>query len=127
MPKTSYPTKYYNSTTKDLSPLHQNDTVRLHTGRSWSTKARIIDNDKNGPRSYNVETENGTVLKRNRRDLMRTKETFYPSPDYDQLELPQVVSNKDKPQPLENTNEHEQYKTRYGRTVKRPHRFGYDP
>ena len=58
---------------------------------------------------------------------MRTKETFYPSPDYDQLELPQVVSNKDKPQPLENTNEHDQYKTRYGRTVKRPHRFGYDP
>ena len=124
----SYPTKYYNSRSKDLPPLHQNDTVRIHTGRSWSTKAKVVDCDnKNGPRSYIVETENGSVLRRNRRDLLRTKETFDPSHDYDQLDIPEPVRDNDKPQPVENTSGHELYKTRYGRTVNRPHRFGYDP
>ena len=80
-------------------------------------KTRIVDCDKNGPHSCIVETEKGSLLSRNRRDLMRTKETFDPFPDYGQLDTPEPVSSNDEPQSVKNTNEHKQYKTCYGRAM----------
>ena len=92
-----------------------------------------MDQESNTPRSYIVETENGNMLRKNRRDIMYTNETVEPSPDYDQLELCAPVpttdnrgrANNERPrQELASPNEH--YQTRYGRTVHKPIRFGYD-
>ena len=60
---------------KNLSQLHKNDRVRLHDGRSWSLKGKIVDVlDK--PRSYVVLTENGSRLRRNRKHILPDTTTY---------------------------------------------------
>ena len=95
VPTNKYPSQYYNTRVKNLPRLKRNDTVRIHNGRSWATKGRIVDQESNTPRSYIVETENGNMLRKNRRDIMYTNETVEPSPDYDQLELCAPVPTTD--------------------------------
>ena len=51
-----------NKKLKDLSVLRLNDKVRLHDGKSWSIKGKIID-FSNKPRSYIVLTEDGPKLR----------------------------------------------------------------
>ena len=55
-----------NTKLKDLSVLRLNDEVRLHDGKSWSIKGKIID-VSNTPCSYIVLTEDGSKLRRNRK------------------------------------------------------------
>ncbi|KAL3980052.1 solute carrier family 39 (zinc transporter), member 14 [Sarotherodon galilaeus] len=67
-------TKYYNRTAKDMDTLNPGDLVRVqpfepHT--LW-TKARVCNTL--GNRSYDVELDNGRVLRRNRRHLRRAEE-----------------------------------------------------
>ena len=65
----------YNSRAKELPMLKPGQTVRLHNGKDWSRKAKIIDNHKND-RSYVLETDKGTTIRRNRRHMMLMKEEF---------------------------------------------------
>lgn len=63
----------YNEHSRDLPPLHQQDRVRLqdpHTKR-WSVGAQVLR--QVAPRSYEVETDSGGVLRRNRRALVNFK------------------------------------------------------
>ena len=48
--------------------------VRYQTGRMW--KPAVVINKHSSPQSYNIRTPQGTVLRRNRYHLIRTKETF---------------------------------------------------
>ena len=69
--------KQYNQRAKDLGKLSTGDTVRLvppGNRRGEAVKARV--NGQVGPRSFEVETENGSIYRRNRRHLRRTKEEF---------------------------------------------------
>ena len=77
----TYSTTYYNRDAKDLPSLKPHDTVRIQNGTSWHEKGKVIEPLEQLPRSYTVETENGSILRRNRCDLMITKEKFTPSPD----------------------------------------------
>lgn len=80
--------KYYNQGAKDLSELHHGDVVRLKDKR-WDKRA--IVNKLVAPRSYQIELEDGSVLRRNRRDLMTVKEPFNRDPSdivlYDDHEI----------------------------------------
>ncbi|KAJ8033489.1 hypothetical protein HOLleu_23744 [Holothuria leucospilota] len=75
---------YFDQKTKHLKPLQQQDTIRERP---------------NQPRSYNHETEQGTIWKRNRRDILKTKERniFQRKPPDDGLEgCPEAVSSNPK-------------------------------
>jgi len=75
--------KYYNRGTRHLGPLQKGEEVRVRTGKTW-TPARLVSQD-DCPRSYNVQMPSGRVWRRNRRDLLKTKEhdIFVPNPNLD--------------------------------------------
>lgn len=66
---------YYNRNAKDLPPLERGDIVRLKPLRNakepW--KKATVQEEVN-VRSYSVLTEDGSILRRNRRHLKATKE-----------------------------------------------------
>ncbi|KAL7859480.1 hypothetical protein SRHO_G00146270 [Serrasalmus rhombeus] len=64
----------YDKSTKPLSPLAKDHVVRIQDQDAWNRKATVLQ--EVGPRSYEVKTEEGHVLRRNRRSLLKTKETF---------------------------------------------------
>uniref|UniRef100_A0A3B5LDA3 Integrase catalytic domain-containing protein n=1 Tax=Xiphophorus couchianus TaxID=32473 RepID=A0A3B5LDA3_9TELE len=71
---------------QSLPTLHpgQNVRIKLDGEKGWKTPAKIIANCKE-PRSYMVETENGAVLRRNRRHLQAVPQ---PTDRPDQLQSP---------------------------------------
>ncbi|XP_077505213.1 uncharacterized protein LOC144115381 isoform X1 [Amblyomma americanum] len=56
-----------------LPRLSNNDVVRVN-GKSWSRKAKVVGSA--GPRAFHVHTEDNTILRRNRRHLLATKEQW---------------------------------------------------
>ncbi|CAK6975876.1 unnamed protein product [Scomber scombrus] len=64
----------YDKSTKVLKPLAKDDVVRIQDQDAWNRKATVLQ--EIGPRSYEVRTEDGHVFRRNRRNLLKTKETF---------------------------------------------------
>ena len=66
---------------KSLPELHSSSTVRVkshkaHLGQ-WPVKGRVMK--YSGPRSYDVELEDGRVMRRNRQHLLLTRESYQPS------------------------------------------------
>ena len=68
--------KYYDCSTRTLPPLQSDDVVRVKHDKQW-LRGRVIQ-PHDTPRSYVVETEDGSTLRRNRRDLIRTAEDEMP-------------------------------------------------
>lgn len=70
------------SSGKPLSPLEKGSVVRLRNA-TWSPKGTVVRTTS--PRSYEVETEDGRVFRRNRRHLLQTREQCSEgaSDDYD--------------------------------------------
>ena len=64
----------YDKVSKCLVPLSKHDTVRVEDSNYWNKKATVLR--EVGPRSYTVRTEDGQVLRRNRRSLLKTPETL---------------------------------------------------
>ena len=66
----------YDLHAKELGNLEVNDCVRVrnHERHVWAEKAKVLE--MVGPKSYSVVTESGSRLKRNRRDLLKVKDTF---------------------------------------------------
>ena len=69
----------YDKASKSLVSLSPHDTVRLQDSKYWNKKATVLE--EVAPRSYNVRTEDGQVLRRNRRSLLKTPETLEQSAD----------------------------------------------
>jgi len=63
---------YHDQHTRPLSSLQPGDAVRVHNGQSW--QAAKVTAAHPSPRSYNIETDHGTQLPSNRRDLIQTRE-----------------------------------------------------
>ena len=63
---------------KYLSRLQPGETVRVRHPRHnrWTGRARVVH--ARGPRSYDVQCEDGHVVRRNRQHLLVTKESFQP-------------------------------------------------
>ena len=68
--------KYYNRTTKDLPKLSEGDVVRMKPfklgAKSWQNAQVTARLDE---RSYTVETESGTIYRRNRQLLKKRSES----------------------------------------------------
>uniref|UniRef100_A0A3Q2Z869 Gypsy retrotransposon integrase-like protein 1 n=2 Tax=Hippocampus comes TaxID=109280 RepID=A0A3Q2Z869_HIPCM len=61
---------YYDRGTRNLPELHTGDPVRYKDKTdTWSRKGTVLCQVQ--PRSYTVQTEEGAVLRRNRRDLLK--------------------------------------------------------
>ena len=68
----------YNKNARDLSILDEGDTVRLKPYKMGDTVWRkAIIMRRLDERSYEIETEEGRRLRRNRKDLKRTEEPFH--------------------------------------------------
>uniref|UniRef100_A0A3B4TFD4 Uncharacterized protein n=1 Tax=Seriola dumerili TaxID=41447 RepID=A0A3B4TFD4_SERDU len=63
----------YDKTARCLEPLQEKDVVRIEGPDFWARKATVLS--EVGPRSFVVKTENGQVLRRNRRSLLKTQDT----------------------------------------------------
>ena len=141
---------YFDQRTTQLKPLQPEDTIRVRVGNQWKP-ARLLppDQQPNRPRSYNMETERGTIWRRNRRDILRTKEhnIFNREPPDDGLDgsieaapTPPQGASLNKPPKPPDPNEHppqnpavasaptrhqnpqiqQPVQTRYGRTTRLP-------
>lgn len=61
---------YYDRGTKNLPELLVGDHVRFkHKTNTWTQKANVLSEVQ--PRSYTIQTEDGALLRRNRRDLLK--------------------------------------------------------
>ncbi|XP_040915366.1 uncharacterized protein K02A2.6-like [Toxotes jaculatrix] len=65
----------YDKTARHLEPIQEKDVVRIEGPHSWDRKATVLS--EVGPRSFVVKTENGQVLRRNRRSLLKTQNIEY--------------------------------------------------
>ena len=65
----------YNQHAKDLKPLSPGQTVRLHQNKSWSRKGIVLDSNADR-RSYKILTDKNTIITRNRRHVLKSKENF---------------------------------------------------
>lgn len=64
----------YDKSTKSLVPLARHDTVSIQDYNTWTKKATVLD--EVNPRSYTARTEDGQILRRNQRTLLKTQETL---------------------------------------------------
>jgi len=63
---------YHDRHTHTLPPLKPGNTVRFQNGHSWQG-AKVISSHPS-PRSFNICTDSGSQLQRNRRHLIKTHE-----------------------------------------------------
>ena len=129
----NYSSQYYHHSAKSLPSLIPHDTVITQNGTSWTTKGEVIEPLEYSPRSYmyTVEMESRRRLRRNRRDLLSTKEEFTSSQDIE-IEQPSTSAAVEQDQhstdPFSTYGEVSQQTpaplyTRSGRQVIRPIRF----
>ena len=64
----------YDQGAKPLAGLQPNDVVRYQAGKVW--KPAVIISQHSSPRSYNIETSEGTILRRNRHHLRQHQGDF---------------------------------------------------
>ena len=132
---------YFDQGTRTLSHLQDGENVRIRQGSKW--EPATVVKKHNSPRSYIVKTTGGQVYRRNRRHLLKTKETSFPgTPDDTQSEHTGRVGqgtlpSADPPSPTpdcstvppspkvvtDNTVNSPVTTTRYGRPVRMPKRY----
>ena len=117
---------YYDKNSKPLPPLKPNDPVRYRNGSIW--KPAVVMATHAAPRSYIIQTSDGTILRRNRRHLKRTAEkmavTAYYDDDDDNEEVQENNVNTQNPEPDDvPTPDVTERRSRYGRLIKRPIRY----
>ena len=68
---------YYDKGSKDLQKLSDGDTVRIrdHRAKVWEPAQLLPHDEAFDDRSYLVKTTEGRIKRRNRRDLLKTRET----------------------------------------------------
>ncbi|XP_070378753.1 uncharacterized protein [Dermacentor albipictus] len=81
---------------KPLPKLSRGDVVRLRGTRTWSRKARVRGTQ--APRSYQLVTEDGQVLRRNRKHLIRTDEPYDETSSEDGDDTTDTSTPVDNPQ-----------------------------
>ena len=127
----------------ELPPLRPGDTVRIRQpafrGGNWD-KTAIVSTNHNAPRSYIVTTPDGRKYRRNRRQLLRTSETSFRSPDVspevpDDIITPTMEPPPEPPPAMEISAPHPNIPpdgnitpsstntTRSGRVIKQPIRY----
>ena len=121
----------YDKATKSLPELKPGDVIRYQKGRLWMPA--VVIGKHSTPRSYNIKTGNGNILRRNRRHLRKTIEVPpLPAPDLDDfvcednhsaatVDGPSVDQPPVAPRPQISIST--ETRTRSGRIVRPPLRF----
>lgn len=117
----------------NLPPLHKGQDVRVQNHETGRWERGSITNRRKEPRSYEVQTSSGHILRRNRRHLKPTQERgFMPSHQHASRDILSDVQDHhtqnaqtEQTQSKSNTpsNHHQPYTTRSGRTIKKPERY----
>lgn len=114
----------YDKRAKDLPRLQAGTTVRvqpLRYGMPWR-KALVVEELPD--RSYRVETTDGSELRRNRRHLRQTKESFELEVPYEMAEVGRnQAAAAPPPEPEIEPVGSNVVRTRSGREIHRPRRF----
>ncbi|KAI7810790.1 hypothetical protein IRJ41_006595 [Triplophysa rosa] len=97
----------YDKTSRSLRPLATKDTVRPENNNTWNKRATVLE--EVNPRSYTVKTEDGQILRRNRRNSETLPTTQGTSP---------VIDNRKKDEEI-----HLPEQRRCKRTIKPPDRL----
>ena len=66
---------YHDSKTKALPELNDEATVRIRNRNKWDTREQVVKKVET-LRTYIIQTQAGRHLRRNRRDLLQTREEF---------------------------------------------------
>ena len=69
--------EYYDRRARPLHPLNAGDVIRVRHRDQWMP-GQVVEPHQFAPRSYIVKTEEGSVLPRNRRHLLKTDEELSP-------------------------------------------------
>lgn len=133
--------QHYDKHAHDLPPLIPGEavTVQNHTNKQWSPA--VVRSVCPEPRSYIIESHNGSVFRRNRRDIRTVaqsedhhesdpgrdsvepcSQSMTATPDTYSEDMP-CVPHETGPSPGTYPTK-DKYVTRYGRTVKRTEKFG---
>ena len=91
---------------------------------NWKRRGKVLSR-RNEPRSYNVLNDKGNIVRRNRHQLLPTREPFNYESDsmsYDESETDNENMAIDQPNVQV---EREGYRTRSGRVVRQSDRYGY--
>ena len=124
---------YHNRLATELAEIPTGSTVRIHNGKNRPTKAKVIEK-ATSPRSYVVETEAGQTLRRNRRDLLKTSESFSRTEGDNDFPIPESSRTAIQLKPGNNENEFlpevnndsaQHYCQRLGTSVRPPNRYGF--
>lgn len=81
--------RFYDVSARSLPPLAHNDCVRIEGADGWNTKGSVLQ--EVAPRSFTVQTEDGQLLRRNRRSLLKTPSASSEVRDAHQ-EIPEATS-----------------------------------
>ena len=88
--------KYFDRTAHNLPSLKPRDVIRVY--KDGKLQQGVVRHTLDAPRSYVVSTETGAVIRRNRRDLIRTRETApvccSPMDDFDPPSSPGASEQK---------------------------------
>ena len=108
----------------ELPKLRIGDTVRIYDHKSWSRQGTVIQKH-NSPRSYNVRTNKGTVIRRNRKDLLKVQNNhnhseFDTDDSYPDITEEEEEMNIINPEVIREDNDPSIIHTRSGRQVRRP-------
>ncbi|KAI7804246.1 hypothetical protein IRJ41_003255 [Triplophysa rosa] len=115
----------YDKTSRSLRPLATKDTVRLENNNTWNKRATVLE--EVNPRSYTVKTEDGQILRRNRRSLLKTQETMPEEHSENETESETLPTTQATSPVIDNRKKHEEIhlpeQRRSKRTIKPPDRL----
>ena len=121
----------YNKKAKDLPIVPAGATVRIHGGKTWSEKAWVTGKSRM-PRSYNIKTESGRILHRNRQHLLLSKEPFKPTTEVGDDVTPTHTSSgypdksqEENPTTSVDRSTSDSYSSRLRSNIKPPERYGF--
>ena len=98
--------RQYNKNAKDLPKLKKGDVVRIQPGKYQKTWQRAVVECEVAKRSYQVITEAGQTLRRNRKHLRKTMEQYIPRPpELDTEPDMPIQNNMRQPAPAEATGQ----------------------
>jgi hypothetical protein len=113
---------YYDRNTRHLPNLQTGDVVRIKHNAKWVRGT--VTGLHTSPRSFLVKTDSGTILRRNRRHLIKTSEQAYlPSMGEEIEDEGAVHRNFSTPQSTAVEETSPKQTTRSGRVVRQPARF----
>ena len=117
----------YDRGAKPLPDLAPGDNVRYRVNKAWKP-ATVIKRHEN-PRSYYIQTNHGTVIRRNRYHLKRINEAVAPTQDSIDDECSVDTSdNRPSPEvpPPPELSQPDERRSRYGRIIRPPIRYQTD-